>query len=594
MKQWNILPLPPAKFLNSHPELPAIIARLLWNRGLQTQTQIDEFLNPDYLGDLHDPVLFRDMEKAVDILFDAIATDKKIVVHGDYDADGVCAAAILVNTLRKLGAKNVGVFLPHRETDGYGLNLNTVAYLKKGKTDIIITCDCGISNVAEVTASKEAGMKVIITDHHTIPPTLPPADAIIHPLIEGETYPDKGLSGGGVAFKLMQALLNRHHEQHELLPDGKTHESFEKWQLDLAAISTVGDMVPLLGESRTIVRYGLTVINKTRNIGLQKLLRVIGIHDENGESKRGAITAETLSFQIVPRINAAGRMDHANTAFQLLTASIEDEAQKLAELLNQNNLDRQKLTETIVAATRAQIKTNSSPTDPVIFAYDETWITGILGLIAGKIKDEFNKPTIIMGKNNGEITGSGRSIAEFNLIGALQKIPEHFHKFGGHPMACGFSLKSESDLENFKKDLINLANATIADADKLVPTVIVDAEVNLEDIHWELYDLLQKFEPFGQKNEEPKYLARNLIIVSVSPVGQTGKHLRLNVKHNNQIVRKTIGFNLGDTNRHPDDWNNNLKPSDKVDLVFTVGVNEWNGNRELELKIIDIKKSPGK
>ncbi|OGH88479.1 MAG: single-stranded-DNA-specific exonuclease RecJ [Candidatus Magasanikbacteria bacterium RIFOXYC2_FULL_42_28] len=592
MKQWNILPTPSPEFLTSHPELPNIIARLLWNRGLQTQIQIDEFLNPDYLGDLHDPALFRDMEKAVDILFDAIKTDKRIVVHGDYDADGVCAAAILVNTLKKLGHKNVGVFLPHRETDGYGLNLNTVKYLAEQKTDIIITCDCGISNVAEITAAKTAGMKVIVTDHHTIPPTLPPADAIIHPLIEGETYPDKGLSGGGVAFKLMQALLNRHHLENEFLPDGKTHESFEKWQLDLAAISTVGDMVPLIGESRTIVRYGLTVLNKTRNLGLQKLLRVIGIHDENGEPKRGTITAETLSFQIVPRINAAGRMDHANTAFQLLTAETEAEAKKLAELLNQNNLDRQKLTETIVTAARAQIKANSLPADPVLFAYDEKWITGILGLIAGKIKDEFNKPTIIMGKNSGEITGSGRSIPEFSLIGALQKMPEHFHKFGGHPMACGFSLKSEDGLENFKKDLIKLANETIADANKLVPTIIVDAEVNLEDIHWELYDLLQKFEPFGQKNEEPKYLARGLTIVSVDPLGQTGKHLRLMVKHNNQTVRKTIAFGLGDINKHPDDWKVNLKPNDKVDLVFTVGVNEWNGNRELELKIIDIKKSP--
>ncbi|OGH93957.1 MAG: single-stranded-DNA-specific exonuclease RecJ [Candidatus Magasanikbacteria bacterium RIFOXYD2_FULL_41_14] len=590
-KKWNILPAPSEEFLNAFPELPPIVARLLWNRNLREQKQIDEFLNPDYSSDLHDPYLFRDMKTAVDILFDAIQNNKRIIVHGDYDADGVCAAALLVNTLKKLGHNNVGVFLPHRETDGYGLNSKTVNYLAEQKTDIIITCDCGISNTEEIKLAKQKGIKVIITDHHTIPPELPPADAIIHPLVTGETYPDKGLSGGGVAFKLMQGLLARHHMNNELLPDGQTHEAFEKWQLDLASISTVGDMVPLVGESRTIVRYGLTVINKTRNLGLKYLLQIAGINDENNNPKRGEITTETLSFQVVPRINAAGRMDHANVAFELLTATDEVEAKRLAEKLNKNNLDRQKLTEQIVNTARAQIRQNSADTDPILFAYDPTWITGILGLIAGKIKDEFNKPTIIMGKNSGEITGSGRSIPEFNMIGALQKIPQFFHKFGGHPMACGFSLESEKKLDKFKSALKKLALKDIADTTKLIPTINIDAEVNLEDIHWELYDILQKFEPFGQKNEEPKYVASGLTIVSVDPVGQTGKHLRLMVKHNNHITRKTIGFGLGDTNKHPADWGKNLKASDKIDLVFTVGVNEWNGNRELQLKIIDIRKS---
>lgn len=589
-KQWNVLPLPPAEFLTAHPELPLIVARLLWNRDLKTQIQIDEFLNPDYSSDLHDPFLFRDMAKATDLIFDAIKNDKNIVVHGDYDADGVCAAAQIMLALQKLGAKHTAVFLPHREIDGYGLNLNTVTELVKKKTNLLITCDCGVSNIKEIETAKKAGMTVIITDHHTVPAELPPADAIIHPLVPGEPYPDKGLAGGGVAFKLVQGLLIKHALTNPTLPDNKRHESFEKWLLDLAAIATIGDMVPLLGESRTIARYGLTVLNKTKNLGLKKLLTIAGVYDENGNPKRGEITAETVSFQIVPRINAAGRMDHANAAYELLMATDENEAQKLAEQLNKNNSDRQKLTEQLVAEARNQIKKSKQQDNPVLFAYDESWGTGILGLIAGKIKDEFNKPALIMGQTQGEICGSGRSVPMFNLISALQKLKKHFSKFGGHPLACGFSLHCADDLEKFKSDLIKLAKKTIKHPKELIPAITIDAETNLEDITWESYDILQKFEPFGQSNPEPVYLARGLTLMAVEPVGQDGKHLRLMVKHNTHLVKKTIGFGLGSAN-HPENWRVELKSGDKIDMVFTVSVNEWNGNRELQLKIKDIKKS---
>ncbi|MCX6779847.1 MAG: DHH family phosphoesterase [Candidatus Magasanikbacteria bacterium] len=348
-KKWIIAPAVPEDFYSEHPELPPIVSKLMYNRNLRTQTQIDEFLNPDYSQNIHDPFLFVDMEKAVAIIFDCIEKNKNIVVHGDYDADGVCAATIIISCLKKLGAQNVSVFLPHRETDGYGLNLNTVKNLKEKNTDLIITCDCGVSNTAEVKLAKELGMQVIITDHHSIPAQTPPADAIIHPKMPNEVYPDKTLCGGAVAFKLIQALLKTHKKTNELLADGQTHEAFEKWQLDLAAIASIGDMVPLLGESRTITRYGLTVLNKTKNLGLKKLMFVSGLTDENGQMKRGEIDAGTVGFQIVPRINAAGRMDHANVAFALLMAEDEHEAENLAWALNQNNVDRQKLTENLVA-----------------------------------------------------------------------------------------------------------------------------------------------------------------------------------------------------------------------------------------------------
>ncbi len=591
MKDWITLPPPPPEFIAQHPELPLSVVRLLWNRNLRTQEQIDEFLNPDYSSDLHDPYLFQDMHKAVSLIYDTIARGEKITVHGDYDADGVCAAVVIISTLKKIGAKNVGIFLPHRETDGYGLNNNTVNLLKENGTKLIITCDCGISNTGEITLAKELGIKTIITDHHAMPAIFPPAEATIHPLVPGEPYPDKGLAGGGVAFKLAQALLQKHHETNPLLPDGQTHEAFEKWLLDMVSISTVGDMVPLLGESRTLVRYGLTVLNKTRNFGLQQLLITTGLADENGLPKRGAFDAKTIGFKIAPRINAAGRMDHANVAFALLMAEDPTSAAELAAQLNQNNTDRQKLTEELVNQAREYLKATDQLKNPILFAFGDNWPTGILGLIASRLKDEFYKPILAMGKTRDQITGSGRSIKEFNLIAALQTMPEFFYKFGGHPQACGFSLKSLDVLEEFKAALLEKVAAGVVNV-SLTPKILIDAEIaDLSEVNWKLYDLLQKFEPFGQANEEPRYVAYGLTVAGIEPVGQDGKHLRLLLKHHSHLVRKTIGFGLGDTNRYPEDWRANLRPGDKVDMVFTISVNEWNGNRELQMMIEDLRKS---
>ncbi|MFA7653547.1 MAG: single-stranded-DNA-specific exonuclease RecJ [Candidatus Magasanikbacteria bacterium] len=601
MKKWITQPLPPKEFTSAHPELPAIATRLLWNRNLRTPEQIDEFLNPDYTSDIHDPFLFRDMEKAVTIIFDAIKNKQNITVHGDYDADGVCASVILIQTLLKLGAKpftekenteGTRVFLPHREIDGYGLNTNTVKHLhKKHKTNLIITCDCGVSNLEEIKLTKELGMKIIITDHHAVPAEIPLADAIIHPKLPNEPYPDKGLCGAGVAFKLAQALLKKYCSQtNGKLSSEESCEGFEKWLLDLVAIATIGDMVPLIGESRTLTRYGLTVLNKTKNLGLKELYAVAGIVDENGKFKH-ACDPHTVGFQIVPRLNAAGRMEHATVAFELLMAPDQKSAQKLAEQLNKNNSDRQKLTEQIVKSAHEQIESTNQKSNPILFVFDEKWTTGILGLVAGKLKDEFYKPVFVLGKNaEGNIVGSSRGISEFNIIVALQSMPEYFIKFGGHPQAAGLSIKDNATLENFKAAIIARAQKELSGVE-LVPQIEIDAEVDLENVNWKLYNLLQKFEPFGMNNPEPTYGACGLTLVSADPVGQDGKHLRLMVKHNSHTVHKTIAFGFGDTNRHPADWKKTLKPGDKIDLAFTIDVNEWNGNRELELKIEDIKKA---
>ncbi len=576
-KKWLVAEPIPEAFHLEHPELPDIILQLLWNRGIRTQREIDTFMNPDYERDIHDPFLFRDMERAVERLFQAIATQEKIVIHGDYDADGVSASVILSTTLRALGAVT-DIFLPHRETDGYGLNMKNVEKIAHEGAHIIITCDCGISNAAEITRAKELGIDVIITDHHQEPAVLPTdALAIIHPKIEGEPYPCKTLAGGGVAFKLAQALLKTHARHVDKLPNGESHGVFEKWLLDMVAISCVADMVPLTGETRTLVKYGLVVLEKTRRVGLRRLMKGAGLFNQDGTLRRTSISAMDIGFKIAPRINAAGRMSHASAAFNLLVEEDEERARELAEAINQNNTARQELTADLTKQARAQIKETAQEQDSLIVIVGHGWSAGIIGLIASRIKDEYYKPVIVLAEQNGVYVGSGRSTSGFNMIHGLQQIPELFTKFGGHPQACGFTLNT--DPETLKAALTRIFETQETDT---TPTLAVDAAVELETVTWDLYDLIERLHPFGIGNPEPCFVARGCEVVQVDPVGADGKHLRLHVRHHTSMIRKTIGFNCVE-------WCPELHPGDRVDLVFEVGVNEWNGNRELQMKIVDLR-----
>lgn len=586
-KLWKLLDPPPSSFYDEHPELPKPVASLLFNRNIKTQEQIDEFLNPDYSQDVHDPYLFRDMRKACERILTAIKNNERIVVHGDYDADGVSASVIITSFFKAVGFTNFDVFLPHRETDGYGVNQKTVQSLYEQKTNLIITCDCGISNTPEIKMANELGMDVIITDHHTIPKELPPAYAIIHPKIEGETYPDKGLAGGGVAFKLIQGLLKHYKEQNISLLNDQTPYSFEKWLLDMVAIASVADMVPLIGESRTLTKYGLIVLNKTKRIGLQKLLLEAKLMDNDGILKY-EIDADTIGFKIAPRINAAGRMNHANVAYNMLATDSGTDAVDLAFELNKNNEERQKKTEEYVREAIKQIERDQKEA-PVLFVFSNDWTTGIVGLIASKIKEKYSRPSIAMCTNNGQITGSGRSVEGFDMIGAMQELPELFLKFGGHPMACGFSLVNTEMIPELKTKLIakykEKTNGIISQ-----PTINIDAKLTLEDINWELYDILDKFKPFGQANPKPKYLAEGVSVDKIECIGKEAKHLRMVVHHTTYIMRKTMGWSLCNENDDNINWSKQLKAGDKVDMIFEVSVNEWNGNRELQLTIVDLKK----
>ncbi len=588
-KRWNVLSPPPQSFFDEHPELPAISVALLHHRDLKTQVQIDEFLNPDYGADIHDPYLFQDMEKTVTRLFKAIENNEKITVHGDYDADGVSGSTILTTMFRSLGYENTDVYIPHREKDGYGLNVNTVKYLHEQGTKLIITCDCGISNAPEVDRANELDIDVIITDHHSIPEVLPKAHSIIHPKIESEPYPDKTLAGGAVAFKVAQAMFKKHAEANDTLPNGETHAAAEKWMLDMVALATVADMVPLLGESRTLTKYGLIVMNKAKRIGLRKLLLEAGIMHNDGSMKY-PITEETIGFKIAPWINAAGRIDHANVGYHLFMTDSPTEAVDLAYKLKENNTERQAMTEMYVAEATRQVE-ESQLDKPVLFVYHETWNPGVVGLVASRIKNNYEKPVIAMTMNGEEMMGSGRSIIGFDMIETIQSMPEYFHKFGGHPMACGFTLAAPNKCEDFQAAMIEQFNEKTKGLD-LAPTLDIDAEIDLNDVNWELYETLEKFAPFGQANPKPKYLAKGVTVASLKAIGKTHGHLKMDVKHNSTKFHKTIGWGLCDTNRGDGiDWSRTLKEGDVIDIVFEIGVNEWNGNRELQLTIVDLKKA---
>lgn len=584
-KRWDILPDAPQSFYDEHPELPRVVSQLLYQRGITEQEKIDEFLNPDYSQDIHDPYLFKDMKKAVARIKKAIADDESIIIHGDYDADGVSASVILTTVLRELGAMDVDTFLPHRETDGYGLNKKNVQMLADDGVTLIITCDCGVSNVEEIDLANELGVDVIVTDHHSIPETLPKAHAIIHPKIESDSYPDDTLCGAAVAFKLAQALLNDNKKEGKKLKSGEKHEACEKWLLGMVAIASVADMVPLLGESRTLTKYGLIVLNKTRRIGLQKLLLEARIMQDDGSMKK-EINAETIGFQIAPRINAAGRMNHANVAYNLMMTNDPIEATDLAYELDKNNKDRRKLVDEMLKEAEDQLRGQEDA--PILFVLGYGWSTGVVGLIAGKLKEKYGKPAIALANNNDEVTASGRSVDGFNLIESLQAIPEYFEKFGGHPMACGFTLKAGVELETFYNALREQYKAKTEGID-MSPKITVDATVEMQDVDWELYDLLQKFEPFGKDNENPLYASLGLEVQSVKAMGSKQNHLTVFVKAGTKVV-KLIGWNLCGEGVKTN-WCTVLSVGDKIDVVFDIGVNEWNGNRELQLTIRDLKKS---
>ncbi|HPN96587.1 MAG TPA: single-stranded-DNA-specific exonuclease RecJ [Candidatus Moranbacteria bacterium] len=548
---------------------PLILA-LLRTRGIRTQEEIESFFQFDYEKDLTDPMKVSGMEKAVGRIEEAKKNKEKITIFGDYDADGVTATALLFDVLEELEFENVNYYIPDRQIEGYGLNEEAIKFLKSGGTDLIITVDCGITAVEEVEMAKKLGMDVIITDHHHVPDKLPGALAVINPHLPNSGFKFEELAGVGVAFKLAQAVYKK------MAPD-KIDQL--KWALDLVAIGTIADCVNLLGENRVLVRYGLIVLSKTKRIGLQEMFKVGRI--DISEDK--IPDTHKIAFQIAPRINAAGRMDHASVSYKLIIEKNRVKAREMALEVEVKNQDRQKITSQIVKEVEI-LAINSFKDKKFIFAQNEHWPVGILGLVAGKIADKFKKPTIVLQHQEKELVGSLRSIPEINIMEVLEECSDALERFGGHAQAAGVRLKKEKADRFYEK--FERAIEKKAIKEKAVLVLEADLEIRAEDVDWEFVKELKMMEPFGMGNAEPVFVMKNLIIEDMKIVGNGNKHLKMSVraKNGNPKIFDSIGFSMGDKF-------SDLKKGDVIDVVTTLSEDEWNGNKKIQLKLIDIRKS---
>lgn len=574
-KKWQLMAPAGTDLAEKFPEISPIILQLLYNRQLTRQDDIDAFLSANYDDYIHDPFLFKDMNKAMERLFSAVKKREKVMVYGDYDADGVCSTTILWKVLQALGLE-ADIYIPFREGEGYGLNQAVAERIAAQGYQLVITIDCGISNIKEITYLKEQGIETLVLDHHEEPLTRPPALAIINPSLTDSGYPPIRLCAAGVAYKFVQAIMSYQDKVNSPI---KVPEGFDKWLLDLVAIATVGDIMPLIDENRIFVKYGLVVLSKTRNLGLLRLMEMINNKNE--------LNTEYLGWRIVPRLNAAGRVNHASVAFNLLTAKDSEEADKWVEMLEKNNRDRQQITEKIVTEAIAQLE-DLSDEQRIIFIAGDGWPAGVVGLVAGKLSDRFHRPALVFTREeeNGTVkyTGSGRSIEEFDITAGLKECHELLARYGGHPQACGLTIIGEDNFTKFKEKMEALATEKLSGV-LLVPALNIETEIRLVDINWQLLDELEKFEPFGESNERPLFCANKLIIEQVQTVGADGKHLKVLVsQEGSPNIHKLIGFSFGD-------WCARLSAGEEIDIVFELGVNEWNGNREIQLKIVDLRKS---
>lgn len=567
----EIKPIIKDDFIKKNPDYNKIILQLLANRNLIEKQEIDNFFQADKAG-LIDPFLFKNMRSAVDLAVKHIKAQDLIVVYGDYDADGVTAVAVLVETLNILKAR-VKVYIPARISEGYGLNKKAVDELAKNGAKLIITVDNGIRNQTEVEYIKKLGLDIIITDHHEVPAEKEnwPDCLIINP--KADNYPFKSLAGVGVAFKLAKALIGS-----SKLDDNLKLRAEERI-LDLVAIGTVADMVSLMGENRILVSQGLKVINQGRRLGISELIKASKIN-VNGDKE---IKTWQIGWQIAPRLNSAGRMDHANTAYELLITKDKDEAAEIAQKLNQKNQARQQITEEIFKAAKEMIE-ETMLGDKILVVVcpslagkeNKAWPEGVMGLVAGKICEAYYRPTLVITQFSGEIKGSGRSIEEFNIIRAVETLSEHLEKFGGHAAACGFSVKSREDLMEFSKKIKTIASEALAEAE-LRPKISVEAKIDLADINDELIEALEKFEPYGEDNEKPKFLSRSLIVMDKTNMGALAQHIKFRFG-----AFQAVGFNQAENFK-------DFKIGDKVDVVYYLDFNEFNGRRSAQMKIVDIK-----
>jgi len=531
------------------------LAQILINRGIKTPDAVSYFIEPT-LAKLYDPFEIKGIQKAKEIIVSAIKSGKKILIHGDYDTDGLTATAIMVITLKRIGA-DVIYFIPHRLTDGYGFNNKGVEYAKKLGVSLIITVDCGISSHKTVKMAKENGISVVITDHHE--PLrddkgkiiLPEAEAIVNPLLSNENKPN--ISGSTVALKLAMALLG-------------IEETIDFF--DLACLGTIADMVPLVGDSRVIAKEGLKIINTQPRVGIKALKDVSSIKN---------ITAKLLSFTLIPRINASGRIDNAEQVIKLFLTEDYEEAILLAKKLNDLNMKRQQIEEEVFQEAVHIVQKKGY--EHCIIVASEGWHEGVVGIVASRLMEIFYRPTFVM-KIMGDITkGSARSIPPFDIYSGLCNCKDILLSFGGHRQAAGVTLKTKY-IKEFEKRMNKIIKQSLTQ-EEMIPFLTIDASIALKDVNFSLVNEISKLEPFGYGNPEPLFGTKAMEVINPRIVGNN--HLKMFLKHNS-IVLDAIGFEMGNII-------STLKYLEKVDAVYTPIINEWEGNKLLQLRLYALRES---
>jgi len=559
IKKWNVPRENPelAKILAQECQINEFVASILVNRGQKSFQEAQQFIEADELAP---PFELRDMEKATNRIKTAINDGETIAIYGDYDCDGVTATSILYIYLNSIGA-DVMYYIPERDGEGYGMNKTAIKSLSEKQVTLIITVDNGISAVDEVDYANMLGIDVVITDHHQPSETLPPAFAIVNAHQKNCPSVFKGLCGAGVAFKLVAALEDSDYQT--------ALESFA----DIAAIGTIGDIVPLKSENRALVKYGLEMLKMSENIGLNALIEVCGLDKNN-------LTAQTIAFTIVPRINAAGRMGSASLAVELLLCEDYDHAVELANKLDQLNTQRKTDEAQIMQDVEIEIaKDKNLLNQRVIMLYNKDWNHGIIGIVCSKLIERYGKPCMLMTSDDGILKGSARSLGEFHLFKALSANANHLLQYGGHKLAAGFSLE-EKEFDNFTKSIEKYAQKNF----DLMPqnSITIDKILNESQITIENIQSLDTLKPFGASNELPIFLIRNAVINQVTPISND-KHQRLNIK-------------LGDTNLTALYFGQTseqffYKAGDTVDIIVNADINEYNKTISVSLKIKDIRPS---
>ena len=559
-KKWQVYQVEndEVEKLQEKYKINKLLATILVNRGIIEEEQIEKFLKPKR-SDFYNPYGMPDMNIAVERIMKAIENKEKTIIYGDYDVDGITSVTVLKSFLEERGL-HVGVYIPNRLEEGYGLNKKAVEYIAEQKYSLMITVDCGISAVEEVEYANQLGIETIVTDHHEPGNELPNAIAVVDAKRKDNQYQCRNLAGVGVVFKLIQAIG---------IKMGLEEKEYLKY-LHIVCIGTISDIVPLTDENRVIVKLGLKLVEQTRNLGLKSILQASGYNK---------IDSVTISFGIAPRINACGRMGHQEEALNLFLSKDINEVNELTQKLNEYNKTRQEIEKRIYKDATTQIEEQGLANKNTIVLMGKNWHHGVIGIVASKITEMYFKPSILLCEEDDLGKGSGRSIPGFDLYEALTECKESINRFGGHAMAVGINVKKDK-LEEFKEKLEQISKEK--NIEEIVPILKIDAQISLDEINKEIVNSLRKLEPFGEENKNPLFVFKNLKIDSIRALSE-GKHLKLTLKDNKNIVN-AIGFNLGD-------FANEYRIGDKIDVVGNLEINSFNGVDNIQINIKDLMKS---